>query len=166
MQAGDYHSIVGGPGAAYWISKQPGVAPWNDRASGSDLVLLAVNESLSLDFFSFHVIAPCIDSPGCDVQDVCAQLCFVSGWKKQLHALLSVWCKAADSPDLQTLCTVSLYGSLHATGGVGRQGHSCCIVSKSETPGILICSCWSRPSSKVWSPSPYLHQPMSHSCML
>ena len=61
---------MGGPGAAYWISKQPGVAPWNDRASGSDLVLLAVNESLPLDFFSFHVVAPCIDSPGCNIQDV------------------------------------------------------------------------------------------------
>ena len=135
MQAGDYHSIVGGPGAAYWISKQPGVAPWNDRASGSDLVLLAVNESLSLDFFSFHVIAPCIDSPGCDVQDVRAQ-----PWQSYLaenepYAMLSVWVR----PMLRlSRCADPVPGfcPVHARGGMSNgQGAAAAWLASCESQG-------------------------------
>lgn len=69
MLEGDPLTVVGGMGAAYWISSNPGVYPGSDRPSGSDLVLRAVNSSLPLNFFSFHVVAPCIDKPGCAIQD-------------------------------------------------------------------------------------------------
>ena len=48
LQAGDENAIVGGPGVSYWVSADPGVAPWDDRASATSLVQLAVNQSLPL----------------------------------------------------------------------------------------------------------------------
>lgn len=68
-QSADPLSLVGGPGAAYSISVDRAVYPDSVRPSGSDLVLSAVNSSLPLDFFSFHVITPCINTPGCAIED-------------------------------------------------------------------------------------------------
>ena len=69
-QAGDEHAVVGGPGVSFWVSKNPGVQPWDDIVSASNLVLLAVNESLPLDFISFHVVTSCSDPSTCTSADV------------------------------------------------------------------------------------------------
>ena len=62
--------IVGGPGVSYWVSADPGVAPQNDRASATSLVQLAVNQSLSLDFISFHDVTNCADPSSCTSLEV------------------------------------------------------------------------------------------------
>lgn len=75
MQRGDRNTVIGGPGAAYSISADKVLYPDSLRPSGSDLVLAAVAQSLPLDFFSFHVITPCINTPGCAIQDVSQLAC-------------------------------------------------------------------------------------------
>ena len=61
---------MGGPGVSYWVSANPGVPPQDDRASATDLVQLAVNESLPLDFVSFHDVSDCTDPSSCSVLEV------------------------------------------------------------------------------------------------
>lgn len=60
-------SLIGGPALAYNILGDP-LRP--DSPSGLGLVQAAASKSLPLDFFSFHVLSPCIDAPGCDVTKV------------------------------------------------------------------------------------------------
>ena len=55
---------------SFWVSKNPGVQPWDDLPSASNLVLLAVNESLPLDFISFHVVTQCTDPSTCNPLNV------------------------------------------------------------------------------------------------
>lgn len=70
MRVGDPDAIVGGPGIAYNINTDRRHFPHGQRPNGGDMVIGAANHSQPVDFFSFHVVNPCMDQPGCNITEV------------------------------------------------------------------------------------------------
>ena len=55
---------------AYNIGNNRELWPHAQRPNGGDMVVGAANSSQPVDFFSFHVVNPCMDQPGCNISTV------------------------------------------------------------------------------------------------
>ena len=62
--------MIGGPGVAYNIGNDRAHFPGNQRPNGGDMMVGAANESLPVDFFTFHDVNPCLYLEKCNVTDV------------------------------------------------------------------------------------------------
>lgn len=55
---------------AYNINNDRAHFPGNQRPNGGDMMVGAANESLPVDFFTFHDVNPCLYLEKCNVTDV------------------------------------------------------------------------------------------------
>ena len=67
LQEGDPDTIVGGPGIAYNINTDRNLHPTAQRPNGGDMMVGAALSGMQVDFFSFHVVNPCLYEPVCNV---------------------------------------------------------------------------------------------------
>ena len=72
MQTGDIDHTIGGSGFAYILfpPTNPTEGPEYNAPNGQQLVEAVYNTSTTMDFFSFHVVSPCNNGLGCNINGV------------------------------------------------------------------------------------------------